>query len=291
MICNACPRQCGVDRDKTLGACKMSNTVRVAKIMVHSWEEPPISGTRGSGTIFFSGCNLGCVYCQNRDISHTGYGKEMTISELAGAMLDLQKKGVHNINLVTPTHFASQIREAIDLVKGELKIPIVYNTSGYELFSEIAKMSGYVDVFLTDIKYFSPELSKKYSNASNYFECAISAFGKMLELAPKCVFDENGVMLSGVILRHLVLPTMRNDSKEILNRVASFYGTSDFKLSLMCQYTPEFCDDKFKEIKRKITTFEYQSVLEHALSLGFDGYMQDISSANTIYTPNFKENI
>ena len=291
MICNACPRQCGVDRDKVTGACKMSNTVRVAKIMVHSWEEPPISGTRGSGTIFFSGCNLGCVYCQNRDISHTGYGKEMTISELAEAMLDLQKKGVHNINLVTPTHFASQIREAIDLVRGELKIPIVYNTSGYELSCEIAKMSGYVDVFLTDIKYFSPELSKKYSNASNYFECAISAFGKMLELAPKCVFDENGIMLSGVILRHLVLPTMRNDSKEILNRVASLYGTSDFKLSLMCQYTPEFCDDKFKEIKRKITTFEYQSVLEHALSLGFDGYMQDISSANTIYTPNFKENI
>lgn len=289
MICNACPRQCGVDRDKVLGACKMSNTVRVAKIMVHSWEEPPISGTLGSGTIFFSGCSLGCVYCQNRDISHTGYGKEMNVLDLANAMLDLQARGVHNINLVTPTHFSYQIREAISLVRNELKIPIVYNTSGYELASEIEKMAGYVDVFLTDIKYFSPELSKKYSNASNYFECAISALGKMLELAPRCVFDENGIMQSGVILRHLVLPTMRNDSKEILNKVASLYGTSDFKLSLMCQYTPEFCDDKFKEIKRKITTFEYQSVLEHALSLGFDGYMQDISSASTIYTPNFKE--
>lgn len=289
MICNACPRQCGVDRDKVLGACKMSNTVRVAKIMVHSWEEPPISGTLGSGTIFFSGCSLGCVYCQNRDISHTGYGKEMNALDLANAMLDLQARGVHNINLVTPTHFSYQIREAISLVRNELKIPIVYNTSGYELSCEIEKMAGYVDVFLTDIKYFSPELSKKYSNASNYFECAISALGKMLELAPRCVFDENGIMQSGVILRHLVLPTMRNDSKEILNKVASLYGTRDFKLSLMCQYTPEFCDDKFKEIKRKITTFEYQSVLEHALSLGFDGYMQDISSASTIYTPNFKE--
>ncbi len=287
MICNACPRQCGVDRDKALGACKMSNTVRVAKIMVHRWEEPPISGTNGSGTIFFSGCNLGCVYCQNRDISHIGHGKEMTTAELARAMLDLQAKGVHNINLVTPTHFSYQIREAIDLVRCELKIPIVYNTSGYELDTEIEKMTGYVDVFLTDIKYFSPELSKKYSNAKDYFENAIKALGAMLKIAPKCVFDKHGIMQGGVILRHLVLPTMRNDSKKILSEVASLYGTADLKLSLMCQYTPEFCDDKFKEIKRKITTFEYQSVLEYAINLGFDGYTQDISSANTIYTPDF----
>ena len=291
MICNICPRKCGIDRSTSLGACKMSNTVRVAKIMVHNWEEPPISGTNGSGTIFFSGCSLGCVYCQNRDISHTGYGKEMSISELGNAMLDLQSKGVHNINLVTPTHFAPMIREAIDLVRNELKIPIVYNTSGYELDTEIRKMAGYVDIFLTDIKYFSPELSKKYSNAQTYFEHAIKALGAMLEIAPNCIFDESGIMQRGVILRHLVLPTMRNDSKKILDAVANLYGTKGLKLSLMCQYTPEFCDEKFKEIKRKITTFEYQSVLEHAISLGFDGYTQDLSSANTIYTPNFKEKI
>lgn len=291
MICNACPRKCGIDRDKAVGACKMTSTVKVAKIMVHHWEEPPISGKNGSGAIFFSGCSLGCVYCQNKDISHTGYGKEMTIYELANAMLDLQAQGVHNINLVTPTHFASQIREAIDLIRSKLHIPIVYNTSGYELDTEIRKMSGYVDVFLTDIKYFSPELSKKYSNAPSYFENAISSFKEMLSIAPKCVFDKDGILKGGVILRHLVLPTMRKDSLKILDTVANLYGTSDFMLSLMCQYTPEFCNDDFKEIKRKITTFEYQSVLEHAAELGFDGYMQDISSANTIYTPNFKEQL
>ena len=204
-------------------------------------------------------------------------------------MLELQARGVHNINLVTPTHFASQIRQALDLIQGKLVIPVVYNTSGYELEAEIEKMASYVDVFLVDIKYFDSALSKKYSNASDYFERAFSALGAMLKAQPKCIFDENGIMQRGVILRHLVLPTMRKDSYKILDMVANTYGTDSLRLSLMCQYTPEFCDENYKEIKRKITTFEYQSVLEHALELGFDGYMQDISSANTIYTPNFKE--
>ena len=289
MKCNLCPRKCNVDRDISLGACKMSNTMRVAKIMVHNWEEPPISGTCGSGTIFFSGCNLGCVYCQNKDISHGGYGKDMTVEELCHEILELQKREVHNINLVTPTHFSHKIIEALNKVKKELKIPVVYNTSGYELPCEIEKLRGYVDIFLTDIKYFSSEASKRYSSAESYYENAILAFGKMLEITGKCDFDENGIMRRGVILRHLVLPSLRHDSIKILKDVSEKYNVDDFKLSLMCQYTPDFCPDAHKELKRKITTFEYTSVVDVARQLGYDGYIQDISSASAIYTPNFIE--
>lgn len=291
MKCNICPRKCNIDREKSVGACKATNDISVAKIMIHHWEEPPISGTNGSGAIFFSGCNLGCVYCQNKEISHKICGTSLTPMELAEKMLELQENGVHNINLVTPTHFSVQIREALDLIKDKLNIPVVYNTSGYELATEIEKMAGHVDVFLVDIKYFDPEISHKYSGAKNYFENALSALKKMLELQPRCVFDENGIMKQGVILRHLVLPSLRHDSKKILSTVAKELGADRLKLSLMCQYTPDFCDEKYKEIKRRVTTFEYQSVLKHALELGFDGYMQDISSATTAYTPDFKEKI
>lgn len=289
MKCNLCPRKCNIDRSASLGACGVSDKIKVAKIMVHNWEEPCISGTRGSGAIFFSGCSLKCAYCQNRDISHGCLGYELTVSELAEKMLELQSMGVHNINLVTPTHYSDKIRESLDLIKGELKIPVVYNTSGYELDTEIEKMRGYVDVFLTDIKYFSSDLSKKYSRAENYYENAISAFGKMLDITGKCVFDSNGIMLRGVILRHLILPSCRHDSIKILKDVSEKYNINDFKLSLMSQYTPDFCDISFKELTRKITTFEYNSVLDVATELGYDGYIQDSSSASAKYTPNFKE--
>ena len=287
MRCNICPRKCNVDRSINTGVCGMGDTIKVAKVMVHNWEEPCISGTRGSGDIFFSGCNLKCVYCQNRVISHEKYGFEMTVNELASKMLELQNMGVHNINLVTPTHYGEQIRLAIDLVKDRLRIPIVYNTSGYELYTEINKMAGYVDIFLTDIKYFDSEISKKYSSAPDYYENAKKAFESMLKIAPQCVFDGEGIMQRGVILRHLVLPSLRKDSIKILEDVSKSFDTSKFKLALMCQYTPDFCPDDFKEIKRKVTTFEYNSVVDKALELGFDGYIQDITSANTIYTPNF----
>lgn len=287
MSCNICPRKCNIDRSVQTGACGMGEKIMVAKVMVHNWEEPCISGTNGSGAIFFSGCNLRCVYCQNREISHEKYGFELTVEELASKMLELQDKGVHNINLVTPTHYSDKIRLAIDLIRDKLHIPIVYNTSGYELDTEIMKMAGYVDVFLTDIKYFDSENSKKYSSASNYYEVAKKAFKAMLEIAPECVFDKNGIMQGGVILRHLVLPTMRKDSIKILEDVSFNFDVSKFKLALMCQYTPDFCPDEFKEIKRRVTTFEYNSVVDKALSLGYDGYIQDISSSNKIYTPDF----
>ena len=290
MMCNLCPRGCNIDRKTTTGACKMGENVKIAKVMLHMWEEPCISGERGSGAIFFSGCPLGCVYCQNKDISHSGnIGKEYTVKELADIMLDLQNQGAHNINLVTPTHFADKIRAALDLVRGELKIPVVYNTSGYELDCEIAKMKVYVDIFLTDIKYFDKELSKKYSKAPDYFERAFSALDKMLEIAPSPVLDENGLLKKGVIVRHLVLPTMRLDSKKILEEIYKKYGVECLKLSLMSQYTPEFCAPCYKKIKRKITTFEYQSVVDYATELGFDGYIQEITSANSKYTPSFNK--
>ena len=267
----------------------MGDGVKIAKIMLHQWEEPCICAKAGSGAIFFSGCSLKCVYCQNRDISHGDNGKEYSVADLANEMLRLQKMGACNVNLVTPTHYGDKIRQAIDLIRDELKIPVVYNTSGYELDTEIYKMEGYVDIFLTDIKYFSKQHSERYSKAKDYYEVAKSALSAMLKIAPSCTFDENGALKKGVIVRHLVLPSLRRDSLAILEDLAQSFDVSSFKLSLMAQYTPEFCDPAFSELGRKITTFEYQSVVERAISLGFDGYIQDKDASSVKYTPNFKE--
>lgn len=267
----------------------MGDTVKIAKIMLHHWEEPCVSIKNGSGAIFFSGCSLKCVYCQNVDISHDCYGQEYTVEELAKEMLSLQEKGACNINLVTPTHYADKIRASLDLIKGEIKIPVVYNTSGYELDTEIEKMAGYVDIFLTDAKYFSPELSQKYSSAKDYYSVFKSALSQMLKIAPRCVFDSDGLMQKGVIVRHLVLPTLRHDSIAILQDLKDSFDISSFKLSLMAQYTPEFCKECCPELKRKITTFEYNSVVDAAIELGYDGYIQDKSASSVKYTPKFKE--
>ncbi len=289
MKCALCPRKCGADRSTSLGYCSSGKEIKIAKVMAHHWEEPSISGTKGSGAIFFSGCPLKCVYCQNRNISHGGIGKEISVIRLAEIFLELQEKGVHNINLVSPTQYADKIREALDLVKGKLKIPVIYNTGGYELPEEIEKMVGYVDVFLTDMKYFSPLLSEKYSGAKNYYEVASSALKVMVKQQPKCEFNENGIIKRGVIVRHLVLPSYRKDSINILDRVAEICGADNIKLSLMSQYTPDFCEGNFPELKRRVTTFEYNSVVEHAIKLGFDGYIQERSSASSLYTPDFKK--
>lgn len=285
--CTLCPRECGVDRSLTNGACGAGDKIKIAKVMLHHWEEPSISGTNGSGAIFFSGCPLKCVYCQNKEISHGGVGKEYTVSELAGIMLELQEAGAHNINLVTPTHFSEQIIEAILSIKGKLKIPVVYNTSGYEKPEIIEKIADHVSIFLVDIKYFSPELSEKYSKCKDYYSYAKASFKEMLLAKPKCVFDESGVMTEGVILRHLVLPSCRLDSISILEDIKKDFDISSFKLSLMSQYTPEFYEGDFKELRRRITSFEYESVLSRAIELGYDGYFQEKSSATSDYTPKF----
>ncbi len=294
MICNQCPRGCNIDRKTNTGYCKMREAIKISKVMLHKWEEPCISGDgdesqiTGSGAIFFVGCPLRCVYCQNMDISQGDNGYEISVEDLAKEMLTLQEKGAYNINLVTPTHYADKIRQALDIARPRLKIPVIYNTSGYESDTEIEKMAGYVDVFLTDIKYFSSEYSKRYSGAGDYYARAKEALKAMLKIAPEPVFDKEGKILAGVIVRHLVLPNLRKDSINILEDLKNSFDISKIKLSLMAQYTPEFCKDEFKELKRKITTFEYESVVEKAISLGYDGYIQDKSASSVKYTPSFK---
>lgn len=287
MKCTLCPREC-VLSDGSLGVCKAPrDKIVVAKSMLHMWEEPCISGTLGSGAIFFSGCSLKCVYCQNRDISHEIKGEIYSEEDLAQRLLELQAMGAHNINLVTPTHYADKIRIALDLVRDRLTIPVIYNTSGYELKNEILKMRGYVDVFLVDIKYFSSEASKKYSSAQGYYSVARDALGAMLEICPNLEFDESGLIKRGVILRHLVLPSLRRDSIELLRDIKKSFDISRLKLSLMAQYTPDFCSREYPELCRRLTTFEYNSVVDEAIALGYDGYTQDIRSSVKDYTPEF----
>ncbi|MBR2295885.1 MAG: radical SAM protein [Clostridia bacterium] len=289
MKCTLCPRECGVDRHSKRGYCGASDKIVVSRTMLHMWEEPCISGTRGSGAIFFSGCNLRCVYCQNIDISHKINGEELDARALADKMLKLQSQGAHNINLVTPTPYVMQIKEAIDMLRGALKIPIVYNTSGYESVETIRALDGYVDIFLCDIKYYDSALSLECSGAEDYYERAISALDEMLKIAPNCTLDGDGIMTKGVILRHLVLPSHRDDSIKILEDVCEKFDISRLKLSLMSQYTPDFYVGEIKALKRKITTFEYQCVTDRAIALGYDGYIQDRESATKSYTPSFKK--
>lgn len=286
--CNLCPRNCGIDRTETVGFCGAGDKIKAARAALHFWEEPCISGTQGSGTVFFSGCNLACRYCQNYDISIGGFGKEITVERLGEIFLELQDKGAHNINLVTPTPYIPQIKMAIDLVRDKTHIPFVANVGGYEKPETIKALKGYIDIFLTDVKYKSSEISKNYSKAPDYFKFAISSFEEMLEICGSPWLDSNGIMQSGVIVRHLVLPGCRRDSIEILNSLAEKFGTESFILSLMSQYTPNGHLQDYPEINRRTTAFEYNSVIDEALRLGFDNaYMQEKSSAKAEYTPPF----
>ncbi len=287
--CTLCPRSCKADRTKNIGFCKAGKNPRLARAALHFWEEPCISGTRGSGTVFFCGCNLKCVYCQNFEISQGAVGKEIEISRLAEIFLELQAQGAHNINLVSPTPYVPQILSAIDSIRDKIKIPFVYNTGGYETPETLAMLAGYIDIFLTDIKYKSPILSKKYSGAEDYFDKALAAAEKMIEICGMPVLDNDGMMTSGVIVRHLVLPGCRQDSIDILNEISQRLPKDSFLLSLMSQYTPDKCQlENYPELCRKITTFEYNSVVDAAIKLGLDtGYMQARDSAKKQYTPPF----
>ena len=285
--CELCPRRCGVDREKTVGFCGEGAQARVAKVMLHRFEEPCISGSRGSGAIFFAGCSLKCVFCQNRDISRGGAGEIMSPEQLAREMLALRDRGAHNINLVTPTHFTDRIIEALDLVKRDLGIPVVWNTSGYELPETVRMLEGYVDVFLTDFKYSSGALSAKYSSAPDYAVHAAASLREMVKIAGRPEYRD-GMMMRGVIVRHLVLPGAYRDSVAVLNMIAETVGTDDVVLSLMAQYTPEFAPESYKELTRRITTFEYNKAQDEAIRLGFEGFGQSISSASSRYTPDFE---
>lgn len=286
--CNLCPRECGVDRNIRPGFCQVGHICKVARAALHFWEEPCISGNRGSGTIFFSGCSLRCCYCQNHQISSEGYGQEVSAERLAEIYLELQEKGAHNINLVTATPHLPQVLAALDLVKCRLHIPVVYNSGGYEKAETIRELNGYVDVYLPDFKYFSNELARKYSSADDYFETAAAAIEEMIRQTKGLRFDDNGIIQKGVIIRHLVLPGARKDSLSILHWIRENLPPDRYWLSLLSQYTPAYQSQEHPEINRRVTSLEYESVVQEALHLGLvNGYIQDRSSAGKEYTPPF----
>lgn len=289
MLCDVCPRHCKRDRAHgDLGYCGVSDGVRVARCALHPWEEPPISGTNGSGTIFFSGCNLRCIYCQNHAVSHEGLGRRVSEGELIDMMFSLKAQGAHNINLVTPTHYTDIIVKVLTEVKKELALPIVWNSGGYDSVPSLERLCGLVDIYLPDFKYADRELARQYSGAEDYPDIAEAAIKEMYRQVGKFELDENGIMTKGLIVRHLVLPGCRKNSLEVLERIHGALPIENIKLSLMSQYTPDFAMGcGYKNLERRLTGFEYSSVLDRAEVLGFDGYFQDRSSADKSYTPEF----
>ncbi|WP_039766969.1 radical SAM protein [Caldicellulosiruptor sp. F32] len=286
--CTICPRECRANRLKgETGFCKIAGGIKVSKAFLHFWEEPCISGKNGSGTVFFSGCNMGCVFCQNYEISQKRFGVYIDVEKLAMIFLSLQAKGAHNINLVTPTIYVPYIIEALEIAKRKgLSIPVVYNTSAYEKPETIELLRGYVDIFLPDLKYFDDETAKKYSNAPLYFEYATKSILKMYEIVGD-VKIENGIMKKGVIIRHLVLPMHTNDSIKVLSWIKDNLK-GKVLLSLMSQYYPMYRAGEYKEISRRLTKREYQKVVNFVLENGLDyGYIQDLDSATDKYTPDF----
>ena len=288
MLCNLCPRACNADRDVKPGYCKASNTLKVARAALHYWEEPCISAENGSGTVFFSGCNMGCVYCQNTDISHECFGKEITVERLAEIFLELQNKNAHNINLVTPTHYTPQIIDAVKLARANgLTLPIVYNTSGYETAENIRTLEGTVDVYLPDFKYFYPDTAQKYSFCADYPQYAKAAIAEMVRQTGSCVLGEDGVIQKGVIVRVLVLPGHTAEAKSIVRYLHESCG-DDIFISIMSQYTPCTNLEKYPEINRKLTQQEYDEVVDFAVDIGVEnGFVQDGEAAEESFIPPF----
>lgn len=286
--CRLCPRKCGVDRSSAAGFCGMGAEITAAKAYLHKWEEPCISYKNGAGTVFFSGCSLHCKFCQNNYISNELHGKAVSPEHLGDIFLSLCDKGADNIELVTPTHFVPLIIEALDRVKHRLNVPVVYNTGGYELPETIKMLDGYVDIYLPDIKYFSPEVSQRYCDAPDYFECASAAVTEMCRLVGKLSYNSEGGLLRGTIIRHLVLPSHRHDSMNILDWIAENTDRDSVLVSIMSQYTPfDFIPDSLPELKRHVTKLEYNSVVRHAAELGLDGFTQEKSSSDEKYVPDF----
>ena len=285
-FCKMCPRGCRIDRTCDKGFCGAGDKIKAAKAMLHMWEEPYISGTNGSGTIFFSHCNLKCVFCQNYEISHLGKGIEISSDNLYDIMKGLEQKGAHNINLVTPTHFWDYILPALEKFKKTSVLPVVCNTGGYEAVETLKKAEGLVDAYLPDIKYFDERISMKYSAAENYFSIASAALFEMKRQQPNDVFFD-GLLKKGVSVRHLVLPTLVDQTVKILRFLAENFG-GKILLSLMSQYQPFYRAGEFKEINRKITQREYDRVLYAVEELGFENVLvQNFDSADEKYVPLF----
>ncbi len=291
-ICRLCPRECSVDRRVKKGFCHESDTVRIARADLHMWEEPCISGDSGSGAVFFSGCTLGCVFCQNHKISHESVGSEISDEKLADVFLMLEQKGAHNINLVNPTHFTDNILSALDKVRHRLGIPVVWNSGGYERAETIKRLLGYVDIFLPDFKFASSELSMRYSGVRDYCDIALRAILQMKENVGYPVFSSDGLMKSGFLIRHLVLPSGMHDSMRVLDIISQNFDTERVHLSLMCQFFPAYKAATFPELSRKLTTLEYQRVLEYSEKLGLvHGYRQMKDSAKDSFVPEFYSNL
>ena len=291
--CEICPHKCKIDRTKNqVGRCKSKDTVKVALASIHNFEEPCISGRNGSGTVFFSNCNLSCEFCQNYEISQQGLGKEISIERLAEIFIEQQLRGADNINLVSPTSYAVQIIEAIKIAKNNgLKIPIIYNTNGYENVETLKLLEGYIDVYLPDLKYAEKDLAKKYSKIENYFEIATSAIKEMYRQAGENEYDENGIIKKGIIIRHLILPNHTENSKKVLKWIAGNMP-KNITVSVMAQYFPTYKAKEIKDINRKITKYEYQKIENYLYSLDLEnGYIQEMGNNEEIYVPKWKINV
>ncbi len=279
--CHLCPNECGNDRKYKNGFCGVGDNVRIAKYYLHPFEEPIISGKQGSGTVFFCGCSLKCVFCQNYELSRNERGKDITINELAKIFKQLENMGAHNINLVNPTHYSDKIYQALKIYKPN--IPIVYNTHGYEKIDVLEKINELIDVYLPDMKFFSPDLSYRYTGKRDYFEKASKAIEFMVQSKPT-IFDKDGMIESGVVVRHLVLPLGVSDSKNILDWFCKIKDKA--YINVMSQYTPFGKIDNFKELKRTITKREYASVIDYAISLDIKNmFWQEQKSADEKYIP------
>ena len=286
--CTICPHNCGIDRTKKVGRCKSTDKIKIALFSIHNFEEPCISGENGSGTIFFSNCNMNCIYCQNYEISQEGKGREISVEELADIMLKQQESGVENINLVTPTSYSLHIIKAIKQAKDKgLHIPIVYNTNGYENKETLKMLEGYIDIYLPDLKYYYNELGQKYSNVNNYFETATEAIKEMYRQVGIPELDENGIMKKGLMIRHLVLPNNIENSKKILNWIKENIDNNVY-VSIMAQYFPTYKAKKEDELNRKLTKKEYEEIENYLYDLDLEnGYIQELGEHEEEYVPKW----
>ena len=285
MICNMCPRECSADRENSVGFCGVGEDFVVARAAKHFWEEPCISGKNGSGTVFFSGCNLRCVYCQNFELSHRCFGKTVSEKRLTEIFDSLLEAGAHNINLVNPTHYALPLSKVLKEYKSP--VPVVYNSSGYESVETLKRLEGLIDVYLPDLKYITADRSKKYSAASDYFEKASGAITEMRRQVPEDIFSSDGIMQKGLIIRHLILPANTNRSLEILSWIKKTLGEKTF-VSLMAQYTPCGEIENFPELQRRITEREYEKVLSFLVEEGFENaFVQQRTAADENFIPDF----
>lgn len=285
--CRLCPRACGADRTRTRGLCGANDRIEAARASLHKWEEPPISGVRGSGTVFFSHCSLGCVYCQNRQISRReAAGQEITIAGLARTFLSLEQQGAHNINLVTGAHYAPHIVEALRLARKEgLSVPVVYNSSGYETIETLQLLDGWIDIYLPDYKYYSSYYADRYSHAADYRETAVTAITEMVRQTDAPQYNADGMLTRGTVIRHLMLPGLGGDTAQVLRDIAVRFGDRVL-VSLMRQYTPFGMQD-WPELDRTITDAEYAEACALFCELGLGGFFQQNESISESFIPAF----